>query len=292
MKITVFGGSGFLGSHVSDKLSDAGHEVTIADITVSPWLRDNQRMLIGNILNANFVKAACEGADIVFNFAGIADLGDANNSPFGTAKMNILGNICILDSCVECRVSRYIFASSMYVYGVYGGFYRCSKQSSELFIEEYAKQTGLKFTILRYGSLYGRRSNNKNGIYNFINSAITEGKITYYGSPDAMREYIHVEDAAQSTVEILNKKYENKHIVLTGPQLMKISDIFVMIREIVGEDIEFEYKRQSGDHYTVTPYKYMPGTAKKLAPTLVTDFGQGIIEIIDEIKNSKFDYYL
>lgn len=53
MKITVFGGSGFLGSHVAYKLSDAGHEVTIADITVSPWLRDSQRMLIGNILNAN-----------------------------------------------------------------------------------------------------------------------------------------------------------------------------------------------------------------------------------------------
>lgn len=61
------------------------------------------------------MKAACEGADIVFNFAGIADLGDANNSPFETAKMNILGNICVLDSYVECRVSRYIFASSMYV---------------------------------------------------------------------------------------------------------------------------------------------------------------------------------
>ena len=50
MKITVFGGSGFLGSHVCDKLSDAGHEVTIFDIAKSRWLRGDQHFVMGDIL--------------------------------------------------------------------------------------------------------------------------------------------------------------------------------------------------------------------------------------------------
>ncbi|MCP4294439.1 MAG: NAD(P)-dependent oxidoreductase, partial [Proteobacteria bacterium] len=51
MKVTVFGGSGFLGSHVCDKLSEAGHEVTIFDRIKSPYLRDDQSMLEGDILD-------------------------------------------------------------------------------------------------------------------------------------------------------------------------------------------------------------------------------------------------
>ena len=43
MRMTVFGGSGFLGSHICDKLTEAGHIVTIVDLTPSPWLKDDQR---------------------------------------------------------------------------------------------------------------------------------------------------------------------------------------------------------------------------------------------------------
>ena len=57
MKITVFGGSGFLGSHVCDKLSDAGHQVTIFDREESQWLREDQTMIHGDILNEDDVDA-------------------------------------------------------------------------------------------------------------------------------------------------------------------------------------------------------------------------------------------
>ena len=56
MKITVFGGSGFLGSHVCDKLSDAGHEVTNFDIKQSPWLRSDQQEVVGDIIRQGGVR--------------------------------------------------------------------------------------------------------------------------------------------------------------------------------------------------------------------------------------------
>ena len=124
MKITVFGGSGFLGSHICDKLTDAGHEVTIVDLNPSPWLKPEQKMLVGSILDEATVDKAVQDADFVFNYAGIADIGEANSRPVDTARLNVVGNVMALEACRRHKVKRYVFASSLYVYGRSGGFYR------------------------------------------------------------------------------------------------------------------------------------------------------------------------
>ena len=76
----------------------------------------------------NEVNKAIKGNDLVFNFAGLSDIDDANKDPIGTVKSNILGNTNILESCRKRKVSRFIFASTVYVYSNLGGFYRVSKQ--------------------------------------------------------------------------------------------------------------------------------------------------------------------
>ena len=55
MKITVWGGSGFLGSHVADILTMQGHRVTVADKIISPWLLDKQEMILGDVLDKDLV---------------------------------------------------------------------------------------------------------------------------------------------------------------------------------------------------------------------------------------------
>ena len=284
MKATVFGGSGFLGSHVCDKLSDAGYRVTIVDLRPSPWLRPDQEMIVGNILNEDMVGKAVESAKVVFNFAGIADISEANGNPVDTVKHNILGNTTILETCRKADVQRYIFASTVYVYSKSGGFYRCSKQACEAFIEAYQEDFGLDYTILRYGSLYGPRSNSKNPIYNFVFQALKDRKISYLGSPEALREYIHVEDAAFCSVEVLKPEYANQSIVLTGHQPMKVENLFKMIAEMLNQNIEFEFNPNAKNaHYRITPYSFNPKVGKKLAPPLHVDLGQGILRVIEEV---------
>ncbi len=241
-------------------------------------------MLIGDILDPLFIESAIEEADMVFNFAGIADLADANKLPVDTAKVNILGNTYILEACRKFHIKRYIFASSLYVYGKHGGLYRCSKQACELFIEEYHEQFALDYTILRYGSVYGPRADMRNGIYKFVHDAMTVGKICYYGVPNALREYIHVEDAARCTVEVLAPEYANENIVLTGSQPMRVHDLFGMIAEILGKKIDIQYENTpENTHYEITPYSFMPKVGKKMSPKLATDLGQGILRVMDEI---------
>ena len=244
-------------------------------------------MLTGNILDEDLVRQAVSGADMVFNYAGIADIGEANSRPVDTAKINVLGNVHILEACRQEKIKRYIFASSLYVYGKSGGFYRCSKQACEIYIENYQAMHNLPYTILRYGSLYGPRADQRNAIHRFVYEALTTGGITYYGAPTALREYVHVDDASTATLSVLDKEFENQNIIISGNQPMRVGDLFKMIGEILGKelDIRFQNDPNSG-HYQITPYAFMPRMGRKLIPPLTVDLGQGILRVMEEAHKS------
>ena len=285
MRVCVIGGSGFLGSHVADKLSHAGHEVLIYDRELSPWLKPSQTMRIGDILAFDILQDAIEGCDAVYNFAALADLNDALDKPIETVKINILGNVNVLEACRQQSVKRIVYASTVYVYSREGGFYRCSKQAAESYVDEYQRVYGLDYTILRYGSLYGPRADASNGLYRIVRNALQLGVVRYEGSCDSMREYIHVEDAARASVIALNADFCNQSVVLTGMQPMLVQDLLKMIAEILGitREVEFVDGEQPG-HYTRTPYAYQPKLGRKYMPPLHVDLGQGLLQLIDEIR--------
>jgi len=291
MKVVVFGGSGFLGSHVADALTSEGHDVTIFDLKPSPYLQDKQKMIIGNITDKKAVEKAVKGCDVVYNFAGIADIGEAKEKPVETVEINILGNTIILDACRKHKIKRFVFASTLYVYSEAGSFYRSSKQACELIIENYNKVFGLPFTILRYGSLYGPRADEKNWIYSILKQALTEGKITRYGDGEEVREYIHVGDAARISVDILSKEFENQYAIISSHQQIKIKDLLMMVKEMLGNKIKIEYLPSTSDlHYEVTPYSFNPKIAKKIISKYYLDMGQGMLHMLREIHKKHFPY--
>ena len=165
MKIIVFGGAGFLGSHVADTLSEAGHEVTVFDIKKSPYLREDQKMIVGDILDIEAVEKAVAENEVVYHLAGIADIDECSKRPVDTVRYNVLGTVIVLEASRKARVKRFVFAGSVYVYSESGSFYRSSKQACELFIENYHRLYDLPYTIIRYGSLYGERADERNSIY-------------------------------------------------------------------------------------------------------------------------------
>ena len=287
IKACVIGGSGFLGSHVCDHLSDAGYVVTILDRVTSPWLRSDQQMQVGDLQDENLLDEAISGCAVVFNFAAIADLNKALATPIDTARVNVLGNVLVLDACRRHSVERFMYASTVYVYSREGGFYRCSKQAAEQYVEEYHRAYGLDYTILRYGSLYGPRSDNRNGLFRIVQDAIRNGVIRYAGSPEATREYIHVEDAARASVTALGSEFRNASIVLTGQEVMRVSDLLKMLAEILGlpDAVEFVEADYEG-HYVRTPYAYQPKLGRKYVPPMHVDLGQGLLQLINALQDS------
>jgi UDP-glucose 4-epimerase len=282
-KVVVFGGSGFLGSHVADALTDIGYDVVVFDIKNSPYLKKTQRMVKGDIMDAKLVDSVVGGSEFVYNFAGIADIDESNGKPVDAVKVNILGNTFILEAARKAMVKRFVFASSVYVYSAAGSFYRSTKQACELLVENYHELYDLPYTILRYGSLYGSRSDSKNFIYQIIKQALTRSKITREGDGEEIREYIHVYDAAKGSVEILSEEFANQCVMVTGNQRMKMKDLLIMIREILGNKIEIEYIPSKSDlHYEITPYNFAPKIAKKLTNKTYFDIGEGILNCIQE----------
>lgn len=284
-KVCVVGGSGFLGSHVCDQLSEAGYQVVIYDRVVSPWIRPDQRMVVADILDENALADAIKGCEAVYNFAAIADLDEAIDKPLETVKINILGNTMVMEACRQHGVTRYVYASTVYVHSREGGFYRCSKHASEQFVEEYQRRYSLDYTILRYGSLYGPRSDHHNGLWRIVKKAMESGRVSYEGSPEAMREYIHVEDASRASVVALGDEFRNQHVVLTGQEPMRVVDLLKMLAEILGmsQAVEFIESEHAG-HYIRTPYAYQTRLGRKYSPPLHVDLGQGLLELIGDIQ--------
>lgn len=283
----VLGGAGFLGSHVCDELTRSGWDVRVFDQVPSPWCRDDQTMCLGDVLSPEALDDAIAGCQAVFNFAALADLNAALSRPVDTVRVNVLGNVLALEACRRHGVERYLYASTVYVHSREGGFYRCSKQAAEQYIEEYQRVYGLDYTVLRYGSLYGPRSDERNGLWRIVKRAIETGVVSYDGSPEAMREYIHVEDAARASVALLGPEFRNQHVVLTGQEPMRVVDLLKMLAEILNlsQSVRFDDTGYAG-HYVRTPYAYQPRLGRKYVPPMHVDLGQGLLQLIDDVHRS------
>ena len=288
MKAVVTGGSGFLGSHVADVLSEKGYKVKIFDKKKSKWIRSDQEMCIGDILNLKDLDSVIKGADFVFHFAALSDLNQASKEPTKTVKVNILGTVLALELCRKHNVKRFVHASTIYVNSADGGFYRSSKKAAEDYVEEYKKIYGINYTILRFGSLYGPRSDDTNGVKMIVKNAILTGKVNYYGSKKSIRAYIHVLDAAKACVDILKNKYKNKNIILTGKKKIKISIFLKKLTTMlkISKKIEFQNKEYTG-HYTVTPFNYKPRKGIKFMFKSTVNFYDGLLQLINEMKKEK-----
>lgn len=286
-KIVVFGGSGFLGSHVADELTNRGYKVTVFDIKKSSWIGKNQIFFKGDILNEQHVEEAIKGSKYVFNFAAISDLNIALNKAIKTVEVNVLGVLKILEACRKYKVHQYVHASTIYVSGNYGGFYKSSKLAAESYVEEYYKRYGLNYSILRYGTLYGPRSDVNNGLHQIVRSAIEKNKIIYSGNPNSVRDYIHVVDAAKSSAKALKEEFLNKKIIISGYEKTKVEEILKIVSEMmkIKGKIKFVKKDtiKQATHYKRTPYSANEPFVVKYNENFNIDIDQGIYNLINEL---------
>ena len=291
-KVLVFGGFGFLGHYLVNELLNRGYEVTVVDIHEKEKLESGITYIKCDITSKENVENVFKNKqfDVVYNLAGFANLDTAIKYPLDTIQLNVIGNMHILEQCVKNNISRFVYASSAYAMSNKGSFYGISKLASEKIVEEYLKKYGLPFTILRYGSVYSERSYDNNYIYNLVKTAVLEGEINHNGDGNELREYIHAADASKLSVDIIESEdFINRHVILTGNERMKRSDLFNMVKEILNDQVEINYKNDGyHNHYNFTPYSFEPSVSKKLSANPHIDMGQGLLECVRSVhKNEK-----
>jgi len=285
-KVIVFGGSGFLGSAVVRSLLNSNYKISVFD-KQQPILNSEIEFIEGNILDKEAVKKALHGHSIVFNFAGAANLEGSIQDPLRYLNLNVIGNANILQSAVEYGgVERFVYASSAYALSDKGAFYGISKNASEKILKMYHKSFGLKYTILRYGSVYGPGADRTNRIFRFISEAVESKSITFPGLGSEEREYIHVDDAAELSVKILDAFGENSIFILTGIERHSYMEVINLIDEIMGSNLDLKCSNEEYQgHYKITPYQYDPDLGKKIVNNPSIDFGQGLLQCIQEVSS-------
>ena len=284
-KVVVTGGAGFLGSHIADELTGRGFHVVLFDQRESRWRTSEQEMVIGSALDKDTVTEVINGARYVYHFSGIADIGESRDQPLRTVEQNVLGTATVIEAARAAGIERFIYASTMYVYSSSGSFYRATKQAAELIVETYQKDFNIDYTLLRYGSLYGPRAQDWNGLRKYVSQVLRQGSLEYPGDGSERREYIYVKDAARLSVDILGNEYCNKAITITGPQVLNSKELADMIFEIAGvpKNVSFSRTALHDDHYKLPPYRYTPRSGQKLVPTEFMDIGEGVLEIVESI---------
>lgn len=264
MKSIVTGGSGFIGSHVVDKLIDARHEVIVLDHRVKPH-RDDVEFKDVDIVDYPSVLEATKGCDYIFHLAAMSNVNNVFEKPLYSVKLNVIGTVNILEAARQNNCKRVIFASTVWVYtgcnGTYvneetpffmpgaGHIYSSSKIASEFFIYDYQKLYGVPFTILRYGIPYGPRMRMKLVIPIFLKKAFDGEPLTISGDGSQYRNFIYVEDLADAHVLVLKDEAENQILNLEGMRRITIRETAKTIQKLVGNDVRIEYiPARTGDY--------------------------------------------
>ena len=221
MRVLVTGGSGFIGSHVVDKLRARGHEPVIYDLRPSPWHEPGSvDTVLGSITDREALERALHSCDAVAHLAAVADVNDVHAEPEDAERVNARGTVAVLEAARRAGVKRIVYASTIWVYSDCepeevdedtllpppSHLYTSTKLAGELYCKAYQELYGIDYTILRFGIPYGPRAREAAVIPAFVNKALAGDPLTLAGDGSQSRKFVYVEDLADGVALGLERR--------------------------------------------------------------------------------------
>jgi len=240
MRALVTGGSGFIGSHVVDKLVEAGHSVRVLDLK-EPHRKDVEYSK-GNILSREVVRESVRDVDFVYHFAAASNIDLVKDNPLETIEFNVMGTAYLLEEARLNNISRFVLASSVFVHDTRGHLYTTSKLLSEMLCKDYNTLFSVPYTLLRIGTAYGPRSRNADVVSIFVQKALKNEDLIIYGNGKQKRNFIYVEDIAFACLAVIDENAKNKVFVIAGNDSFTIEELAYTVRDIVNPAIKIYFK--------------------------------------------------
>jgi len=307
-KILVTGGSGFIGSHLIDRLIEEGNEVICVDNLITgqsanlDHLKENTHLRIikhdvTKPLNIN------EKIDFIYHMASPASPQDYSNIPIETLLTGALGTKNMLD-LAQKNNARFLLASTSEVYGdplehpqnetYYGNVnsigprscYDEAKRFAEAITMAYHRKHRTNVIIARIFNTYGPRMRPGDGrvVPNFIIQSLKNEPITVNGDGSQTRSFCYITDLVDGLVKLIHSKIEEEAVNLGNPNEMTITELAENIRKLTSSNSKITYKNLPEDDPTkrqpdITKAKKLLGWEPKV------DLETGLKNTIEYFKN-------
>ena len=273
MRCVVTGCAGFIGSHLAERLLEAGHSVigmdSFSDYYDPQIKRYNIKKAVGN---PNFVliegdilsldlENAMYGVDCIFHQAAQPGVRQSWGTNFGVyVHDNIMATQKILEFVKEKKIRKLIYASSSSVYGdtilpmkednvlkpvsPYG----VTKLAAENLCYLYWKNYGVPVVALRYFTVYGPRQRPDMAFHKFVKSILKNEEIIIYGNGEQSRDFTYIADIIDANMKAVEIEVAGEVFNLGGGAQVSVNEILKMLAEITGKTPQVRYiEEQKGD---------------------------------------------
>lgn len=305
MIILVTGGTGFIGSHLCEKLLEQGEQVICLDNNFS-GSKKNIEHLMSNT-NFEFIRHDITTpiyleVDQIYHLACPASPRAYQYNGIKTLKTNILGTLNVLGIAKRTN-SRILLTSTSEVYGnplispqteeYFGnvnpnGIRSCydeGKRAAESLMFEYYRNHRTEIRIARIFNTYGPKMDKNDGrvISNFINQCLQGDPITIYGDGEQTRSFCYVDDQVSGLIKLMNKEHQGP-INIGNPSELSIKYLAFKIREMTQSNSEIEFKELPSDD----PLQRKPDISRakcllEWSPTV--ELEEGLRKTIDYFRN-------
>ena len=260
----IYGGGGFIGSHISEELLNDGYEVSVFDKlyfdkrNISAF-RNRVNVIEGDFYNEKDIKKSLKDQDIVFHLVSSTLPENSNLNPAYDVETNLIATIKMLDRCREYKVSKVIFISSGgTVYGIpekiptpetFCGKPICSygivKKTIEDYLFMYNRLYGLDYNVFRLANPYGERQNPfvaQGVIPVFLMKILKKETIDIWGDGSVTRDYIYIKDAVDCLLKSLKVSSREKLFNLGSGRGYSLNEIIEIMKAVTGMKPKVKYQ--------------------------------------------------
>ncbi len=263
MKLTVFGGGGFIGSAISDRLLEDGHALRIVERPrVAPYRNFKAGEVVewvtGDFSSTYDVANAIEGVDGVFHLISTTLPKNSNDDPIYDVQSNLVATLQLLNAMVAGNVRRIVFISSGGT--VYGApkylpvdenhptepqvSYGITKLAIEKYLLMYGRLYGIRPTILRVANPYGERQRvetAQGAVGVFVQRALRGLPIEIWGDGSITRDYLHVSDVAYASAKAIAYTGEQSVFNIGSGSGTSLNQLIDLIQGVLGFPVVREY---------------------------------------------------
>ncbi len=263
MRIVIFGGGGFIGSTIADRLLVDGHELRIFERPrVQPYRmfasHESVEWIEGDLSSMHDVEQAADGMDAVMHLVSTTLPKGSNDDPIYDVQSNVVASLQLLDAMVQKKVTRVIFISSGGT--VYGApqylpvdeahptepqvSYGITKLTIEKYLSLYRQLHGIRPVIMRVANPYGERQRietAQGAVGVFVHRALRGQPIEIWGDGSVTRDYIHVQDVADAFAQALVYEGDRTCFNISAGVGVSLNELVVMLGEVLGQSLDVRY---------------------------------------------------